>query len=215
MTELKSPSICIIHDASAADVLLNPQRLRLLEPFIGRECSVTQAARETQSKANTLLTQVRRFCRLGLLVISREVPRKGRAIKLYRSSADIFFVPYEASSAESLDGMMQERDSYWESQLRHGVVNARIEDVGTWGTRIYKDQRGRLQIQTAISPERNYTMLDPDRPAVLSAWRDNITLDFADAKALQMELYTLLQRYQQKQGAQRYILRLGLAPITG
>ena len=38
-------------------------------------------------------------------------------------------------------------------------------------------------------------------------------LDFDDAKTLQLELFALLKKYQQKAGAQRYILHLGLAPI--
>ena len=95
---------------------------------------------------------------------------------------------------------MQERDSYWETLLRRGVVRARAEDVGTWGTRVYRDDRGRLQVQTAVTPERNYTMLDAERPAVLSAWRDSVYLDFEDAKALQREMFALLQKYHQKRG---------------
>jgi hypothetical protein len=86
--------------------------------------------------------------------------------------------------------------------------------VGSWGTRIYRDERGRLQIQAAITPDKNYTMLDKNRPAVLSAWRDSVYLDFEDAKTLQREMFELLKKYQQKQGAQRYIVRLGIAPIN-
>jgi hypothetical protein len=213
MKEEKSPSPFVIIDPLAADVLINPKTLRQLEPFLGRACTVSQAAQETRTKANTMLSQVRRFVRLGLIRIVKEEKRGGRAIKHYQSTAEGFFVPYEATTAETLEAMMAERDTYWESLLRQGVVKARIEDIGTWGTRIYKDERGRLQIQTAVTPERDHTMLDADRPAALSAWRDSVYLDFADAKTLQQEMFSLLLRYQQKQGAQRYIIRLGMAPV--
>ena len=213
MKEPQSPSLLIVTNPEAADALVNPLTLRQLEPFLGRDCTVSQAAEETGAKANTVLSRVRRFVTLGLLKVVREEKRKGRAVKVYRSAADVFFVPFETTSAESLEAMMRERDSYWEALLRRGVVRARAEDVGTWGTRVYRDGRGRLQVQTAVTPERNYTMLDADRPAVLSAWRDSVYLDFEDAKALQQEMFALLQRYHQKRGAQRYVVRLGVAPV--
>ena len=213
MEEAQSSRVAIISGSEAADILMNPKTLRQLEPFLGRSCTVNQAAKETGEKANTVLARVRRFLDLGLLEVVRLEKRGGRAIKHYQPKADIFFVPYEATTAETLEVMMRERDLYWAVMLRRGVVQARVDDVGTWGTRIYKDARGRLQIQTAVTPETNYTMLDPDRPAVLSSWRDNVYLDFEDAKKLQQEMFELLQKYNQKEGAQRYIVRLGMAPI--
>ena len=213
MKETKSPSIVSIYNPEAAAILTNPHTLRQLEPFLARENTVKDAAAETGEKPNTVLSRVRRFVRLGLLEIVREAPRQGRAVKVYRSTADGFFVPFEATSAETLEAALAERDAYWQDLLRHNVVRARLEKVETYGTRIYRDPRGRLQVQMAVTPEQNYTTLAPDDPAVLSAWRDAVYLDFEDAKTLQREMFSLLKRYQQKRGAQRYIVRLGLAPI--
>ena len=212
MDDQNSPSLTIT-DPDAAAALTNPKTLRQLEPFLNRERTVLEAARETGVKPNTMLARVRRFTALGLLIITREVPRAGRAVKVYRSCAESFFVPYEVTPAETLGAAMKEREHYWETLLRQNVVRVRSEDVGSWGTRIYRDARGRLQVQAAVTPERNYTLLAPERPAALSAWRDSVYLDFDDAKTLQQEMFTLLKKYQQKTGAQRYILHLGLAPI--
>ncbi len=212
MENQKSPSLTIT-DPDAAAALTNPKTLRQLEPFLNRERTVLEAAQETGVKPNTMLARVRRFTALGLLVVTREVPRAGRAVKVYRSRAESFFVPYEVTPSETLDSAMRERERYWETLLRRNVVRVRSEDVGSWGTRIYRDARGRLQVQAAVTPERNYTLLAPERPAALSAWRDAVYLDFDDAKMLQQEMFALLKEYQQKTGAQRYILHLGLAPI--
>jgi predicted transcriptional regulator len=209
----QAADVRIISDRRLADILTDPQALRRLDPFLGRESSVSDAARLTGEKPNTVLSRVRRFVKLGLLEHSRSVPRKGRAIKLYRTSADAFFIPFDTTSAESLEAGLAERDRYWEQMLRRNVVRARQQQVGSWGTRIYRDARGVLQIQMAVSPDRNHTNLEPDGPAVLSAWRDSVFLDFEDAKRLQHELFELLLRYQRLGGAQRYIVRLGLAPI--
>jgi hypothetical protein len=213
MKEEKSLSTKIIINSEAADVLMNPKTLRHLEPFLGTACTIKQAAEQTSQKANTVLARAKRFLALDLLTVVKEEKRGGRAIKHYQSTAEVFFVPYEVTTAESLETMMAERDRYYENVLRRGVVQTRIDDVATWGTRIYKDARKRLQIHTAVQPDKNYTMLDTTRPAVLSAWRDSVYLDFEDAKTLQQEMFNLLKKYNQKEGAQRYIVRLGMAPV--
>lgn len=192
---------------------MNPHTLRQLEPFLAREATVAEAARQTGAKPNTVLSRVRRFLRLGLLRVAGEKPRAGRPVKRYRTVADTFFVPFDATSAENLEAALAERDAYWEALLRQGVVRARSEAAESWGTRVYRDARGRLQVQTAVTPEKNFTTLNPEGPAVLSAWRDRVYLDFEDAKTLQRELFELLLQYQRKEGAQRYIVRLALAPV--
>lgn len=209
----RTASVKIVSDSAAAAALLDPDTRLHLAPFIGRAVSVTEAAALSGQKENTTLKRVRRFMELGILEVAAEVPRAGRAIKLYRSSADVFFVPFEATGAESLEAALAERDRYSEQLLRRNVVQARLDSIGTWGTRIYRDRRGRLQVQTALTPESNVTSLDPDAPAVLSAWRDSLTLDFEDAKALQREMFELLQRYLRLDGSQRYVIHLGLAPV--
>lgn len=202
-----------IRDPAAADALMNPVSLHHLVPFLGRDCTIARAAAETGDLPNTVLKRVHRFMALGLLHVVREEPRHGRSRKVYRSTADLFFVPFEATTADSLESMLAERDAYWERLLRRNVVRTRMEALGAWGTRIYRDVRGRLQVHTAVTPDANATTLDQGMPAVLSSWRDSVHLDFEDAKALQREMFALLLRYQQKSGAQRYVMRLGLAPV--
>lgn len=208
-----SASLAIVNEGAAADVLMDPRALRHLAPFLGRDLTIGQAAAESNEKPNTTLTRVRRYLELGLLTITGEVQRRGRPMKLYRTVADVFFVPFEATRSDSLEAALAERDSYWESLLRRNVVKSRLESFGNWGTRIYRDERGRLQVQTAVTPDANATTLQPDAPAVFSAWRDAVMLDFDDAKALQRELFELLTRYQRLNGSQRYVLRLAMAPV--
>ncbi|HEX7000722.1 MAG TPA: hypothetical protein VF164_03415 [Trueperaceae bacterium] len=203
----------VVTDPAAARALLDPSTVRHLAPFLGSELSVSEAAEITGEKPNTVLSRVRRFVALGLLEVSREVPRAGRPIKLYTAVADVFFVPFEASEAESLESALAERERYVEDLLRHNVVRGRLEALGNWGTRVYRDERGRLQVQTAVTPDTNVTMLDPGAPAVLSAWRDAVMLDYEDAKELQRELYELLLRYLRYDGSQRYVVHVGMAPV--
>jgi hypothetical protein len=211
--DLSAARIRVVRDAAAARWLVRPSGLRLLEPFFGAPRSVAEVARATGDKPNTVLRRVQRLQALDLVEAAGTRPRAGRTVRLYRTTADVFFVPFEATGADDLEGALAERDGYWERLLRRHVVRARREAMGTWGTRIYRDGRGRVQVQTAVSPDANATMLDDAMPAALSAWRDQVWLDHRDAKALQRDLFALLQRYQAKRGAQRYVVHVGLAAV--
>ena len=202
-----------MRDPAAARWLVRPSSLHQLAPFLGATRTVGEAAALTGEKPNTVLKRTRRLQQLGLLECVERTPRAGRPVRRYRTSAEVFFVPFEATGADSLESALAERDAYWERLLRRNVVRARIEAMGVWGTRIYRDERGRLQVQTAVSPDANATMLDPDMPAALSAWRDQVMLDHADAKAFQRELFDLVLKYQRSRGAQRYVVHVGLAAV--
>lgn len=209
----ETPRTLVVRDPAAARWLVRPSSLHQLAPFLGATRSVSDAATLTGERPNTVLKRVQRLQQLGLLVCADARPRRGRPVKRYRTSADVFFVPFEATGADSLESALAERDAYWERLLRRHVVRARVEAMGTWGTRIYRDARGRLQVQTAVSPDANATMLDAGMPAALSAWRDQVMLDHADAKSFQRELFELVLKYQRKRGAQRYVVHVGLAAV--
>ena len=213
LPDLATARVRIVTDEAAARALVRPSGLRRLEPFMGPARSVNEVAHASGEKANTVLRRVRRLEELGLLEVAETRPRAGRAVRHYRATADVFFVPFEATGAADLEGALAERDAYWERLLRRHVVRARSEAMGTWGTRVYRDARGRVQVQTAVSPAANASMLDDRMPAALSTWRDQVWLDHADAKAFQRELYALVQRYQRARGAQRYVVHVGLAAI--
>jgi hypothetical protein len=208
-----APRVRIVRDEAAARALVRPSGLRRLEPFMGPPRSVVEVAQATGEKPNTVLRRVQRLLALSLLEVAEARPRAGRPVRRYRATADVFFVPFEATGAADLEDALAERDAYWERLLRRHVVRARSEAMGTWGTRVYRDTRGRIQVQTAVSPDANASMLDDAMPAALSAWRDQVWLDHDDAKALQRELYALVQRYQRVRGAQRYVVHVGLAAL--
>lgn len=209
-----APRTEVVRDPERARLLLDARTRRQLAPFLGAAASVGEAARARAEKPNTVLRRVRRLLDAGLLEVAETVPRRGRPIRRYRAVAEVFFVPFEASAADDLESALAEREAWVERLLRRAVVRARREALGVWGTRIYADERGRVQVQMAVRPDADASTLDPGGPAVLSAWRDGLELDYPDAKALQRELYELLLRYQRKRGAQRYVVHLGLAPVS-
>ena len=213
-SDAEAPRTLVVRDDVRASLLLDPRTMRQLEPFLAEPRTVSEAAEALGELPNTVLKRVGRFLAAGLLEVASVQPRRGRPLRRYRTVADVFFVPFEAGPAEGLEEALAEREAPYERLLRRNVVQARREALGPWGTRIYRDDRGRLQIQMAVRPDANATTLEAGGPAALSAWRDRLQLDYDDAKALQRELFGLLSRYQKKRGGQRYVVHLGLAPVV-
>lgn len=208
-----SPRTLTVTDPAQARVLLDPDQRRYLEPFIGRAKTVKEAAEETGARLNTLLYAVQRLVRLGLLEVAETRPRKGRAVVVYRSSAEAYFVPHTAIQHAGLEEAIAQVNDQAEGLLRRNIIRARNDAYITWGIRVFRDPWGEININAALDAEHDLELLAPDSPAAFSAWFDELHLDFADAKALQRELLELARRYRNKSGSQRYVMRLGLAPV--
>lgn len=183
--------------------------MHFFEPFLAREGTVREVAAVLACKPNSLLARVRRFLACGLLEVVREVPRPGRAVKVYRSTADVYFVPHSGSPFADHAVWAQERAALLGRGLRFGHAQApRLR-----GHRVYRDEHGVTTHMLAVSADENYDPLAPGEPALFTASHDAVYLNFEEAKRLQGELDALLRRYATVGGGQRYLLWLNLVPL--
>lgn len=111
-----------VDDPAQAAILADPIRSRFLGPFLGREQTVTQAAAELGCSPETMLYRARRMVSVGLLKVVATRKRPGRAIKIYRSSHDGYFVPNEAMPYDDLKHRV--------SRQGHGLIE-RLSDAYT------------------------------------------------------------------------------------
>ncbi len=203
-----------VTDPQAAAYLANPQRAVFLYPFIGRERTATEVARTYKVNIKSLLYQISRMIELGLLCVSNIEARRGSPIKHYRATADAFFVPHEATGAETLEDMV----NLWSVSLQPLFLQSyarALERVSAhWGVRISRDENGLLHISPATSPQTDWNMFEPDAPVVMEGWLTDLRLDFEDAKAFQFELAALYLKYANRNGATRYIGRIAMAPMS-
>ena len=81
----------IVRNLKAVAFLTNPDCTRLLKPFLFGERTIKEAAEALRLEPAALYYPVKRMCDLGLLKVARETPRRGRALKVYRASAERFF----------------------------------------------------------------------------------------------------------------------------
>ena len=200
-------------DPLGAACLIDPKALAYLAPFTGRERTASEVAAELGVTLPRLHYQLTRLLGAGLIQVVREVPRAGRALKVY-GAAPAFFVPFEATDHETLEAAISRATRAWQQRFVRSVVYSVLEIPGRWGLRVFRDETGVLVLEPGHAPDRPWDLLADDSPAVLpGGWATDLQLDFEDAKALQRELAAIGRKYLGRGGSQRYLLQLNLAPL--
>ncbi|GGO38824.1 helix-turn-helix domain-containing protein [Deinococcus humi] len=211
----------IVESAHAAIFLADPRQRRFLEPFLGRECTVQCAAEELRVTANSVLYRVRRMVALGLVEVIREEARAGRAIRIYRSVADRFFVPYHRTDATNLLEVLLREQRAFEEVLQRALLQVMrgVHEEHGWGMLLYRKENG-IALYDAIRPEEPWHALSAEDPAVLNYALTLGPLTRRQAKALQLDLIDVLARHSRATGGEgggreegQYLVRLALAPV--
>lgn len=171
------------------------------DPFLAREASVTEAAREVGCRASVMLYRVGRFVEAGLLRIVREEPRAGRAIKIYRSSHDAYLIPYALTPFASLEETLLSQFDATARRLA-GVLARRLRREGREleGYRLERHPSGEVWLVGDIDPDVDATeaaltsLADPERTLGLDLTSE-FRLETERARSFQRELGALLLRY--------------------
>ncbi len=202
-----------VHDTDAADYLSNPFKAVFIYPFIGRARSASEVAAEQGVKLNAMAYRIERLQQLGLLKAAGNQRQRGRAVKLYRATADAFFVPLSSTSLENLESMIEQWSQSLQPIYLHALARTLSDRDRNWGVRISREADGLLLIAPATGEEAFYNYFEPDAPAIIEGWFSDLRLDDGDAKALQGELLMLYLKYLGRKGKRRYLLRVGMTPM--
>lgn len=213
--------ILTVDSPEVATLLADSSQWRMLAIFTLSERSLSEAAKLLDLKLPTLSYRVNKWLELGLLVVSREEQRQGRAVKYYRATAERFFIPFALTKSATLEALLlaMVRPSH-ETAIRE---TAYVLQSGTdnWGMLIHSSRAREgtnlsVTLVTSGDAEKNLneTMLDASEPALGETFT-NLHLDFETAKQLQRDLENIYLTYKTKQteGQQEYLLRLGITPL--
>lgn len=214
MTVPNSDSPLSVTTRAAAEALADPKTQRFMEPFMARERSVGQAAKVLGLPTNSLLYRVKKLTALGLLRVVREQARAGRPVKFYRASADSFFVPLALTRAETLEALFLKLDDPMQELFYRNAVRSLTHAPTNLGFVYGRDDAGVVKTRLAAGPGELFDPLKPETPAFLPYWSPELWLDPADAKALVREMIGLTRRYGGRNGKQRHILHLAIAPVV-
>ena len=201
----------VVRNPQAVAFLTDPDCTRLLKPFLFGERTIKEAAEALHLEPSALYYPVTRMCDLGLLEVAREIPRRGRALKVYRASAERFFVPFENTGDVTLEGFISTLDAQWNAGLVKGLADAHRRAAGRaegWGLSIYPHPSGLMALGIVPGPDAEPRPL----PGVVSLWDTGYYLSDQDVSALEGELNALLARYREKRSGPRRVLRVALAP---
>ena len=98
----------IVRDARAAAALSDPMLRRLVLSFVGESRSLSDTSAITGLDLRRLHHHVTRLCAMGLIEVAAEKPRRGRPVKLYRATAESFFIPYDVAPEPFTEGLSRE-----------------------------------------------------------------------------------------------------------
>lgn len=215
MPDPDSPS-CRVTDPEAAIMLVDPTRLRWFAPFLGRTRRVGEVAAELGVSRQAMLYRVRQLVRLGLLCVCGEQPRGGRAIKLYRSRAEQYLVPFTAMPFACLEEQRARLDDPWQKELVRSVAHALygLARQEQWGMRFYRGPDGTIEGRTEVvdPPGEAGAPAPLSSAGLISVWT-TLELDPAQAAQLAHQL-SELTRTPPVSGGAPYVLRLALAPLV-
>lgn len=103
MTVPDSGSLHRVTDPRQAQLLTDPRSKEFFKPFLARERSVKEAADELGQSLNTTLYRVKVMLDAQLIRVVGTRRRAGRAIKVYRSTHDAYFVPFALTPYATLE----------------------------------------------------------------------------------------------------------------
>jgi hypothetical protein len=191
--ELLSRALRVIDERTAA-ALGDPMLRRLTLGFIGRARSLSEVAASSGLELKRLHYHVTRLCRLGLLEVVGERPRRGRAIKLYRATAESFFISSDVAADLFTEPLSRE--------LREAIRLQQLKAGG--GMLLYTAKNGEPIMRPVADEASSSTATE--------LWKV-LRLDAEEAVALREDLRGLLDRYAAQSSARGkpYLIHAALA----
>lgn len=218
---MSHPKTKRITHPDAINTLTDFKYLSLLSAFFRGDVRLAELAPQANLKLNTLWHRVNKWCQQGILEVTHEEHRKGRAIKLYRTTAEAFFIPFSATKNLALEDMLMSLIAQ-EEQLFHRGVAATLEsvypDLGMYISTMQDEVD--LMVSLAYQQDDRVSRVSEafvamEGPAMYL--NDGILrLDFNTAKRFQQDLRVLYQKYRDlsSEQAQPYAYRLGITPLN-
>ena len=202
----------LVRDPHAAAVFAKPLDLRFLSPFIGRTRLASEVARELGVPLSTLAYRIKKLLALELLEVAHVEKRPGSPLKHYRAVSDAFFVPFEATDAETLEVLLERWEKPWSAMFHRGYAQALSETGERWGVSVWRDETGEVRVAPAPQQEREEDV------SVLDELALGLRLSREEVKGLKGELLELLQRYSngntEHRGSRPHLLRVMLTPLA-
>jgi hypothetical protein len=200
----KQTTVRVVRDHLGVDLLLKLAATRCLGPFMRGEHTLGSAATELEMPASSLAYYVGRFVQAGLVEVVRKQARAGKAIPVYRATAQEFHVPFDSMPPGRRDEFLNGGRKYVLDEFAAAVNHAVLDDNG---------------IRVLAHPSRGVFIgfIEDARLHDVPAteWWGKIRLTDDEARRLRDELEDLVRRCSDEHpgpGKRNYIAMVGLVP---
>jgi hypothetical protein len=212
-----------IKDPKQAKLLSSPESFRFFEPFLARDCTVSQAAREVKCKVDAMLYRVKTFVKTGLLNVVKTQSRRGRSVKVYRSSADEYYIPFEITPYEDVEAFFRRSRKANEKIFLPRFAKI-IRQIGREGRKFFRDDNGEVWSSSAGGLNDTFFSLEDTeaveqnirrRQAVAENSNDILQLTDQEARDFVVELYKLWGKYKRGDKSERkpYFFEFSFVPM--
>lgn len=205
-----------VHTQVQARLLTDPAAHQLLEPFIGFERSVTQAAQKIGCSVQRLMYRVERFKQAGLLLETRQERRSGRPVRYYRAVADGFRIPFAFTPFADIEAMIAKQHAPFD-RLRNRASARQAIQRGFDGRILYRDAiSGELNSESAMPthemPRNAHSGIPSNDVALI------VRLSTGQARAFALEFDDLIERLQKanqpEDRGQAFLVYFGMQPLV-
>lgn len=225
MSRVETKNQIEIKDAQQARLLTDPESFKFFKPFMARACTVSQAAKEVGCKLDTMLYRVKTFVEVELLNVVETEHRRGRPVKIYRSSADTYFIPFTVTPFEDVEAAIKQNIQKDVSIIAHNLARV-IHDSGRDGRHIFRDHRGEVSWVSGANADDAWLNLDDLSEIARNIYArerfigesasDELELTEEEAKELMLEFYKLWRGFKNKKpskGKKKYFLQFSFVPL--
>lgn len=215
---LARPETFIIKNPEANSMLANIETAKMLLPFFLAPKSLSEAAKEIDIEANSYYYWIKKFLKLGLLLIAYKKKRAGSSIKHYVTPAKKLFLKADVGLVSIKDYFGQATTEY-NKAIAEGIVESIDSLEKDIGIVISNNGQGALKTSVSLLSKNieaisiRGELLKSGSPAAFSAWT-YLKLQYQDAKEFQAKLANLVEEYESKATAKQkgYYIQLAIVP---
>lgn len=196
-----------VHDSRVANFLMNREKSRHLDPFLGRDCTLGEAAAQLGLGKSRMSYWITRLLELGLIEVVRIERQERHKVRVYRSVADSFAFPLELLHASDVEILEHFFNHNWRDFLE-ALAQAGRKNAAGWHIRLLRrDVLPTFQIVPASG--------ELEEAQIFNVWA-RLKLSPDGATAFREDLQALLEHHIASAPPQGkpYLLHLGLVEKT-
>ena len=207
-------SLHIVKTTEAARLLLRPETIDLLRPLMTQALTLQEVSSLLDQPFMKVHYRIKKLADLHLLEVVDRFVYKGRERKRYQAKAKHFFVPFAMTEASDINSFLKTFDNQWYEPMLESYVNCLQKSAinfDTFGIGLTLDDNNVFKFSLSDDP-RDFNKKVSRLPNADSIWNTSYYLNLSDVEDMQNEIKAVLQKYQQKRGEVRYVVRFAYAP---